>query len=154
MLRLLSAVLLATAASVAPMAAMAHEGSGEELGVMSISLADVVKPTIEFQGSLQGAGTPNQAGMGGSLPMSVGENSVWFLLTLGANLSYDEAFDASFYKLAQGTATTMPMPPVNTERKAYPLKDPGCNLPGVTCVSKPAMCGDGQPDADTEKCTS
>ena len=55
-------------------------GSAEDLGgVMSISLADVVKPTIGFQGSLQGAGIPNQAGIGGFLPLSVGENSVWFL---------------------------------------------------------------------------
>jgi hypothetical protein len=46
---------------------------------MSISLADVVKPTIGFQGALQGAGTPNQSGIGGFLPLSVGENSVWFL---------------------------------------------------------------------------
>ena len=46
---------------------------------MSISLKDVVKPTIGFQGSLQGAGTPNQAGVGGFLPLSVGYNSVWYL---------------------------------------------------------------------------
>ena len=78
MLRRLSAGLLATAAFVAPLAATAQEGSAEDLGVMSISLADVVKPTIGFQGALQGAGTPNQAGIGGFLPLSVGENSVWF----------------------------------------------------------------------------
>ena len=35
--------------------------------------------TIGFQGALQGAGTPNQAGIGGFLPLSVGDNSVWFL---------------------------------------------------------------------------
>ncbi|MDA7677506.1 carbamoyl-phosphate synthase [bacterium] len=79
MLRRLSAGLVATAAFVAPLAATAQEGSAEDLGVMSISLADVVKPTIGFQGSLQGAGTPNQAGIGGFLPLSVDENSVWFL---------------------------------------------------------------------------
>ena len=79
MLRRLSAGLLATAAFVAPLAATAQEGSAEDLGVMSISLADVVKPTIGFQGALQGAGTPNQAGIGGFLPLSVGENSIWFL---------------------------------------------------------------------------
>ena len=37
----------------------AQEGSADELGVMSISIKDVVKPTIGFQGALQGAGTPN-----------------------------------------------------------------------------------------------
>ena len=46
---------------------------------MSISLKDVVKLTVGFQGALQGAGTPNQAGIGGFLPLSVGDNSVWFV---------------------------------------------------------------------------
>ena len=46
MLHRLSAGLLATAAFVAPLAATAQEGSAEDLGVMSISLADVVKPTV------------------------------------------------------------------------------------------------------------
>ena len=84
MLRRLSAGLLATAAFIALLllAATAKEALAEDLGVMSISLADVVKPSIGFQGSLQGAGTPNQAGIGGFLPLSVGENSVWFLDTL------------------------------------------------------------------------
>ena len=87
MLRRLSAGLLATAAFVAPLAATAQEGSAEDLGVMSISLADVVKPTIGFQGALQGAGTPNQAGIGGFLPLSVGDNSVWYLDAL-VNVSF------------------------------------------------------------------
>ena len=52
MSRRLSAGLLATAAFVAPLAATAQEGSADDLGVMSISLADVVKPTIWFQGAL------------------------------------------------------------------------------------------------------
>ena len=60
------------------------EGLG---GVMSISLKDVVKPTLGFQGALQGAGTPNQAGIGGFLPLSVGDNSVWFLDAL-ANVNF------------------------------------------------------------------
>ena len=61
-------------------AAAQDADTAEDLGgVMSISLKDVVKPTIGFQGALQGAGTPNQAGIGGFLPLSVGENSVWYL---------------------------------------------------------------------------
>ena len=61
-------------------AAAQEADTAEDLGgAMSISLKDVVKPTIGFQGALQGAGTPNQAGIGGFLPLSVGENSVWFL---------------------------------------------------------------------------
>ena len=94
MLRRLSAGLLATAAFVAPLAATAQEGSAEDLGVMSISLADVVKPTIGFQGALQGAGTPNQAGIGGFLPLSVGENSVWFLDAL-ANVNFADRYNYS-----------------------------------------------------------
>ena len=95
MLRRLSAGLLATAAFVAPLAATAQEGSAEDLGVMSISLADVVKPTIGFQGALQGAGTPNQAGIGGIFPLSVGKNSVWFLDVL-ANANFaDRAGESS-----------------------------------------------------------
>ena len=79
MLRPLSLGLLASAISVASLPAIAQEkGNADDLGVMSISLKDVVKPTLGFQGALQGAGTPNQAGIGGFLPLSVGENSVFF----------------------------------------------------------------------------
>jgi len=78
MLRRLSLGLLASAISIASLPAIAQEGTADDLGVMSINLKDVVKPTIGFQGALQGAGTPNQAGIGGYLPLSVGENSVFF----------------------------------------------------------------------------
>ncbi len=88
MLRRLSLGLLASAISIAALPAIAQEdGSADDLGVMSISLKDVVKPTIGFQGALQGAGTPNQAGIGGFLPLSVGDNSVWFLDVL-ANANF------------------------------------------------------------------
>ena len=88
MLRRLSLGLLASAISIASLPAIAQEnGSAEDLGVMSISLKDVVKPTIGFQGALQGAGTPNQAGIGGFLPLSVGENSVFFADVL-ANVNF------------------------------------------------------------------
>ena len=87
MLRRLSLGLLASAISIASLPAIAQEGSADDLGVMSISLKDVVKPNLGFQGALQGAGTPNQAGIGGFLPLSVGENSVWFLDVL-ANANF------------------------------------------------------------------
>ena len=80
MLRRLSIGLVASAIALAPLPTKAQDGTAEDLGdVMSVSLADVVKPTIGFQGAPQGAATPNQAGVGGFLPLSVGENSVWFL---------------------------------------------------------------------------
>ena len=88
MLRRLSLGLLASAISVSALPVIAQEnGSADDLGVMSISLKDVVKPTFGFQGALQGAGTPNQAGIGGFLPLSVGDNSVWFLDVL-ANANF------------------------------------------------------------------
>ena len=69
-------------------AAAQDDGSADDLGVMSISLKDVVKPTLGFQGALQGAGTPNQAGIGGFLPLAVGENSVFFAdVLLNANFA-------------------------------------------------------------------
>jgi hypothetical protein len=69
-------------------AAAQDDGSADDLGVMSISLKDVVKPTLGFQGALQGAGTPNQAGIGGFLPLSVGENSIFFAdVLLNANFA-------------------------------------------------------------------
>ena len=59
MLRRLSLGLLASAISIASLPAIAQEdGIADDLGVMSISLKDVVKPTLGFQGALQGAGTP------------------------------------------------------------------------------------------------
>ena len=48
----------------------------------------MVKPTLGFQGALQGAGTPNQAGIGGFLPLFVGDNSVFFAdVLLNANFA-------------------------------------------------------------------
>ena len=96
MLRRLSIGLLASAVAIAPLPLKAQDGTAEDLGdVMSISLKDVVKPTLGFQGALQGAGTPNQAGIGGFLPLSVGDNSVWFVDALiNANFA-DRAGDSS-----------------------------------------------------------
>ncbi|WP_413441482.1 carbamoyl-phosphate synthase [Synechococcus sp. MIT S1220] len=90
-------------------AAAQEADTAEDLGgVMSISLADVVKPTIGFQGALQGAGTPNQAGIGGFLPLSVGENSVWFLDALvNANFADREGYSSIINTdVAGGTVST------------------------------------------------
>ncbi|WP_461557564.1 carbamoyl-phosphate synthase, partial [Synechococcus sp.] len=57
----------------------AKAGNAADLGVMSISLKDAIQPNFGFQGALQGAGTPNQAGIGGFLPLVTGDNSVFFL---------------------------------------------------------------------------
>jgi len=55
------------------------QGTAADLGVMSISLKDAIQPNFGFQGALQGAGTPNQSGIGGFLPLAIGDNSVFFL---------------------------------------------------------------------------
>jgi hypothetical protein len=54
-------------------------GTAEDLGVMDINLKDAVKLNYGFQGQLQGAGTPNEAGLGGFIPLKVGKNSVSFV---------------------------------------------------------------------------
>ena len=54
---------------------------------MSINLKDVVKPQVGVQGQTQAAGTPNEAGIGGFLPLVVGINSVVFLDVL-ANANF------------------------------------------------------------------
>ena len=71
------------------MPAIAQEAGGaEDLGVMEINLTDAVQFNWGFQGALQGAGTPNQAGIGGFLPIAVGENSVFFAdVLLNANFA-------------------------------------------------------------------
>ena len=105
-LRRLSLGILASAISVASLPAIAQEGSADDLGVMSISLKDVVKPTLGFQGALQGAGTPNQAGIGGFLPIAVGENTVFFA-DVQANVNFaDYGNDSSTINTAAAGTTT------------------------------------------------
>jgi len=50
-----------------------------DLGVMGVNLRDAVKFNYGFQGALQGAGTPNQAGLGAFIPLHVGTDSVAFV---------------------------------------------------------------------------
>ena len=84
----LSGVAALAIANTPFMPAAAQEaGSAEDLGVMEINLKDAIKFNWGFQGALQGAGTPNQAGVGGFLPLSVGDNSVFFVDAL-ANVNF------------------------------------------------------------------
>ena len=55
------------------------QGTAQDLGVMAVNLKDAVKFNYGFQGALQGAGTPNQAGLGAFIPLKVGKNSVSFV---------------------------------------------------------------------------
>ena len=66
----------------------AESTEAADLGVMRINLKDAVKFNYGFQGALQGAGTPNEAGIGGFIPLHVGSNSVAFVdVLVNANFS-------------------------------------------------------------------
>ena len=87
-LSIASAAALALASSPIQPVAAQDDGSAEDLGVMEINLKDAVQFNWGFQGALQGAGTPNQAGIGAFLPIAVGENSVFFAdVLLNANFA-------------------------------------------------------------------
>ncbi len=81
-----AALALASVPAVAEPANVA-QGKAMDLGVMSVSLKDAVKLNYGLQGQLQGAGTPNEAGIGGFIPLRVGEQSVTFLDVL-ANVNF------------------------------------------------------------------
>ena len=81
-----AALALATVPAVAEPAKVV-QGKAAELGVMSVSLKDAVKLNYGLQGQLQGAGTPNERGIGGFIPLRVGTQSVTFLDVL-ANVSF------------------------------------------------------------------
>ncbi len=70
------------------------QGTASDLGVMSIQLKDIVKPQVGIQGQTQAAGTPNQAGLGGFLPLVVGNNSVSFADVL-ANANFADINNSS-----------------------------------------------------------
>ena len=74
----LTALSLASLPTAKANTAELAQGSASDLGVMSIQLKDIVKPQVGVQAQTQAAGTPNQAGLGGFLPLVVGNNSVFF----------------------------------------------------------------------------
>ncbi len=106
-LSLTSAAALALASSpIQPVAAQEEDGSADDPGVMEINLKDAVRFNWGFQGALQGAGTPNQAGIGAFLPIAVGENSVWFIDAL-ANANFADRSNYSSIVDTTVTGTTI-----------------------------------------------
>ena len=79
-----------------------------DLGVMGVNLRDAVKFNWGFQGALQGAGTPNQAGIGGFIPLHVGNNSVTYVdVLVNANFSdYNGLSSIGTTKVAGTTIST------------------------------------------------
>ncbi len=101
-----AAALALSSTPIQPVAAQEKEGSAADLGVMEINLKDAVQFNWGFQGALQGAGTPNQAGIGAFLPIAVGENSVWFIDAL-ANANFADRSNYSSIVDTTVTGTTI-----------------------------------------------
>ena len=86
----------------------AESTEAADLGVMGVNLRDIVKFNWGFQGALQGAGTPNQAGIGGFIPLHVGNNSVTYVdVLVNANFSdYNGLSSIGTTKVAGTTIST------------------------------------------------
>jgi len=89
-----AALSIASLPAVSAKPAQVAQGTASDLGVMSIQLKDIVKPQVGIQGQTQAAGTPNQAGLGGFLPLVVGSNSVFFADVL-ANANFADINNSS-----------------------------------------------------------
>ena len=75
------------------------EGRADDIGVMGVSLKEVIKGDFGIQAQTQGAGTPNEVGVGGFVPLSVGDNNVFYAdIEANANLA-----DFSGYSSIVGT---------------------------------------------------
>ena len=61
-----------TPIAISPVGAEETEPA-KETGVLDLNLRDAVKLNYGFQGQLQGAGTPNEAGLGAFIPLNVGK---------------------------------------------------------------------------------
>jgi len=72
-----------------------------DLGVMGVNLRDAVKFNWGFQGALQGAGTPNKMGVGGFYPLSVKNNSVFFI---DSQVNYNFADFNNYTSLGEGAS--------------------------------------------------
>ena len=88
------------------LAQMAQGNSTKDPIEMEVNLKDVVKFNWGFQGATQGAGTPNQAGLGFFLPMMVSDNGVRFLDVL-ANANFADFGDYSSIINTEVDGTTL-----------------------------------------------
>ena len=73
---------------------------------MNVNLRDAVKLNYGFQGALQGAGTPNQAGIGAFIPLHVGSNSVSFVDVL-VNANFNDYGNYSSIINTEVSGTTL-----------------------------------------------
>jgi hypothetical protein len=84
----------------------AQDNSASDPIESELNLKDVVKFNWGFQGATQGAGTPNQAGLGFFLPMMVSDNGVLFLDVL-ANANFADFGDYSSIINTEVDGTTL-----------------------------------------------
>jgi hypothetical protein len=96
-------------------------GNAKDLGVMGVNLKDAVKLNYGFQGALQGAGTPNQAGLGAFIPVKVSKNSVSFVdVIVNANFSdygnYSSIINTSVEGITFSTSTRLGYRWLNSNR--------------------------------------
>ena len=82
------------------------QGNAADLGVMEVSLKDAIQFNWGFQGQTQGAGTPNEIGIGSFLPLAVDTNSVFFLDAL-ANVNLPDIGNSSSIINTEVTGTTI-----------------------------------------------
>ena len=76
---------------------------------MAVKFRDTVKFNYGFQGALQGAGTPNQAGLGAFIPLHAGSNSVGFVdILMNANFN-DYGNYRSINTSVGGTTCALPV---------------------------------------------
>ena len=77
---------------------------------MAVNLRDADKFNYGFQGALQGAGTPNQAGLGAFIPLHAGSNSVAFVDVLkNANFNDYGNYSSIINTSAAGTTCALPV---------------------------------------------
>ena len=84
----------------------AQDNSASDPNQLEVNLKEVVKFNWGFQGATQGAGTPNQAGLGFFLPMMVSDNGVLFLDVL-ANANFADFGDYSSIINTEVDGTTL-----------------------------------------------
>jgi hypothetical protein len=87
-------LMLSMPLSGSVLAQVAQDNSTKDPVEMELNLKDVVKFNWGFQVATQGAGTPNQAGLGFFLPMMVSDNGILFLDVL-ANANFADFDDYS-----------------------------------------------------------
>ena len=78
--------------------------------MIAVNFRDAVKFNYGFQGALQGAGTPNQAGLGAFITLHAGSNSVAFMdIPMNANFNDYGNHSSSINTSAAGTTCSLPI---------------------------------------------